>query len=74
MNVFDLKRGEQAEIKSIEISGGALERLTALGFTVGKKIELLSYSLFKSGALISCGAVRLGVRSTLAKKITVACV
>lgn len=71
MNVFDLKKGDFATIKNIELSGSALERLTALGFKSGEKIEVLSYSLFKSSVLLSCNAVRLGVRASLAKKIGV---
>ncbi len=72
MNVFDLKMGEVATIKRIDLSGGALERLTALGFKVGEKVEVLSYSLFKSSVLLSCNAVRLGVRKPIAIKIEVA--
>lgn len=71
MNVFDLKMGEIAKIKRIDLSGSALERLNALGFKTGEQIEVLSYSLFKSSVLISCNAVRLGIRKPLALKIEV---
>lgn len=71
MNAFDLKKGDFAIIKRINLTGSALERLTALGFKSGEKIEVLSYSLFKSSVLISCNAVRLGVRASLAKRIEV---
>ncbi len=71
MNVFDLKMGEFATIKRIDLSGGALERFTALGFKAGERVEVLSYSLFKSSVLLSCNAVRLGVRKPLALKIEV---
>lgn len=71
MNVFDLKMGEIAKIKRIDLSGSALERLNALGFKAGEQIEILSYSLFKSSVLLSCNAVRLGIRKPLALKIEV---
>ena len=72
MNVFDLKMGETARIKRIDLTGSALERLNSLGFKAGEQVEVLSYSLFKSGVLISCNAVRLGLRKPLALKIGVA--
>ena len=71
MNVFDLKMGEVAKIKRIDLDGSALERLTALGLKVGERVEVLSYSLFKSSVLLSCNAVRLGIRKPLALKIEV---
>lgn len=71
MNVFDLKMGEVAKIKRIDLTGSALERLLSLGIAVGETVEVLSYSLFKGSVLISCNAVRVGVRKSLAKKIEV---
>ena len=71
MNVFNLKSGETAIIKRIDLTGSALERLNALGFKVGEQVEVLSFSLFKSSVLLSCNAVRLGIRKGLASKIVV---
>ena len=71
MSVFDLKAGDSAVIKKINISGGAEQRLSSLGIVVGKRVEVLAFSLFKSGVLLGCGAVRLGVRKLLASKIEV---
>ena len=71
MSVFDLKKGESAYVKSCNLSGGSLARLNSLGITVGKKITVLSFSLFKSSVLIGCGTVRLGLRAALAKSIEV---
>ncbi|MBD5584739.1 MAG: ferrous iron transport protein A [Clostridia bacterium] len=71
MNVFDLKMGEVAKIRRIDLTGSALERLLSLGLAVGETVEVLSYSLFKGSVLISCNAVRVGVRKSLAKKIEV---
>ena len=71
MSVFDLKEGECARITDIALEGGARSRLDALGIKVGEKVEVIAFSLFKSSVLISCAAVRIGVRKALAKKIEV---
>ena len=71
MSVFDLKKGESAYITGCNLSGNSLARLNSLGITAGKKITVLSFSLFKSSVLIGCGAVRLGLRAALAKCIEV---
>ena len=71
MSVFDLSKGESGIIKSCSISGNSLARLNSLGITAGKKITVLSFSLFKGSVLIGCGSVRLGLRAALAKSIEV---
>lgn len=71
MSVFDLKAGEEAIILKTNFSGGAAARLAALGITAGKRVTVLAFSLFKSSVLIGCGAVRLGVRKSLARLIEV---
>lgn len=71
MGIFDLKRGESAEIVAIRVSGGAAERLSALGVAAGKKITVLSYSLFKTSVLLQCGYVRVGVRKSVARGLEV---
>ncbi len=71
MSVFDLKAGECARITDIALEGGARSRLDVLGIKVGEKVEVIAFSLFKSSVLISCAAVRIGVRKALAKKIEV---
>ncbi len=71
-SVFDLKCGECGKITKILIEGSARTRLDSLGVTVGKRITVLSFSLFKSGVLVGCGAVRLGLRKALARQIEVA--
>ena len=70
-SVFDLKCGECAKITRIAVEGSAKTRLDSLGVTVGKRVTVLSFSLFKSGVLIGCGAVRLGLRKALAHQIEV---
>ena len=71
MSVFDLKKGESGIIKSCNLAGSTAARLSSLGITAGRKIVVLSFSLFKSSVLIGCGAVRLGLRAVLAKNIEV---
>ena len=71
MTVFDLKRGEVAKIEKINIDGGARARLSSLGIKEGERVEVLSFSLFRSSVLLTVGAVRLGIRKSLATKIFV---
>ena len=66
MGVFDLKIGESAYITKINAGGSIFERLSSLGFSVGKKVKVLSYSLFKSSVLLGCGEVRLALRKSVA--------
>ena len=68
MRVYDLKQGEVGKITKIELSGSALERLSALGVRVGEQVEVISFSLLKSSVLISCAAVGWGSQSTSHKK------
>lgn len=71
MDIFDLKKGDFGQIKGIFAMGNTLKRLNSLGIEVNKKIEILSYSLFKSAVLIGCGSVKVGMRKRLAKQIEV---
>jgi len=71
MTLYDLKKGEKAKITSISFGGGAHARLASLGISEGKTVNILSFSLFKSAVLISCGYVRLGIRKALASQIEV---
>ena len=71
MSVFDLSAGDSGYIKSCNLSGSAAARLSSLGIVAGKKITVLSFSLFRGSVLIGCGAVRLGIRAALARQIEV---
>lgn len=71
MSVFDLKAGECAYIKGCALSGNAEIRLRSLGIIAGKKVTVIAFSLFKSSVLLSCGAVRVGIRKAIAKSIEV---
>ena len=72
MTVLDLGVGKSAAISKITAPEAAAERLRALGFTSGRVITVLGYSLFKSSVLLACGSVRLAARRSLAKGIEVA--
>lgn len=72
MTVFDLKKGDEAKVTAIKLEGSAAARLTALGLKIGTRVQILSFSLFKSAVLIAFGAVRVGVRKRLAERIEVA--
>ena len=71
MSVFDLSVGDSGYIKSCNLSGSTSARLSSLGITAGRKICVLSFSLFRGSVLIGCGAVRVGIRAALAKHIEV---
>lgn len=71
MTVFDLKKGDTAIVKKVNIEGSAAARLAALGLKNDTCIKILSFSLFKSAALLNFGAVRLGIRRPMAEKIEV---
>lgn len=72
MTVFDLKKGDEAKVTAIKLEGSAAARLTSLGLKIGTRVQILSFSLFKSAVLIAFGAVRVGVRKHLAERIEVA--
>ena len=72
MTVFDLKEGTSGKVVRMDITGPAATRLKALGLVAGVEVRALAFSLFKGGVLIGFGAVRLGMRKALAKKIEVA--
>ena len=71
MTAFNLGAGKSAKIINVTAVGSAAERLAALGFTRGRVITVLGYSILSSSVLLSCGAVRLAVRRSLADKIEV---
>ena len=71
MTVFDLKKGDKAIVKRVNLSGGTAARLASLGLKNDTCITVLSFSLFKSAALLSFNAVRLGIRRAVAEQIEV---
>ena len=72
VTVFDLPTGKSGKVVKMDITGPAAARLKALGLREGVEVRVLAFSLFKSGVLLGFGAVRLGMRKALARKIEVA--
>lgn len=71
MTVFDLKKGQSANIIAVKADGSLKARLTSLGIVEGARVEFIGFSLFKSSVLIACAAVRVGLRKNTAQKIEV---
>ena len=71
MTVFNLKKNTKAKVVAVDIVGAPQYRLFSLGITVGAIVQVLSFSLFKSAVLLSCGAVRVSMRKDYAQKIVV---
>ena len=71
MTVLDLKKGDKAIVKRVNLSGGAAARLASLGLKNNTCVTILSFSLFKSAVLLSFNAVRLGIRRPIAEQIEV---
>ena len=71
MTVFNLQKNQSARITQMDVYGAPQRRLFSLGIVVGAKIKVISFSLFKSAVLISCGAIRLSMRKDFAKLIRV---
>lgn len=72
MSVFDLKKGEEAEILSVAVDGAAGERLASLGVKSGRSVKVIAFSLFSGSVLIGVGYNRIAVRRSVAQKIEVA--
>lgn len=71
MSVFDLQVGESGKILSISAQGAAASRLAAIGFSSGKKVTVLGFSLFKSSVLVGINSTRAALRRTIAEGIEV---
>lgn len=72
MSVFDLQTGESGIIKKIGVQGAAASRLTAMGFSSGKKVTVLGFSLFKSSVLVGINSTRAALRKSVAQSVEVA--
>ena len=71
MNAWQLERGRCAVIKDVRLSGSAAARLHSLGFVRGQKVTAAGRSLLDGSVLLTCGAVRLAVRRSVAEGIEV---
>lgn len=66
-----MKPGQCARILSVKTEGGLSARLNSLGIREGETVECIAFSTFKSSVLISCAAVRVGLRRSIAKRIEI---
>lgn len=71
MTVFQCLKGDIKTIAAVNVQGAAAQRLKSMGFVAGKRVTVLGFSFFKSSVLVSCGAVRVGIRRQLAQQIEV---
>lgn len=71
MKLSQIKIGESCEIIAVNLPHAECSRLASLGIKSGVRVEVLAFSLFKSGVLISFQGVRVGIRHELAQNIEV---
>lgn len=71
MSVFDLQVGESGKILRISAQGAAASRLAAIGFSSGKKLTVLGFSLFKSSVLVAINSTRAALRRSVAECVEV---
>ena len=65
----DLKPGEKGIIQTIHAEQGLHQRLNALGFRIGKKIELIRRASFNGPLHVRIGATDIILRSIEAQRI-----
>ena len=71
MKLSLLKLKESGVITEIKVKGELLNRLNALGVTVGAKIKVQAFSYFNNPILISLRNYTLALRKEIADKIKV---
>ncbi|MGN0815067.1 MAG: ferrous iron transport protein A [Candidatus Coproplasma sp.] len=71
MSVFDLQVGESGKIMRISSQGAAASRLSAIGFSNGKRLTVLGFSLFKSSVLVAVNSTRVALRKSVAECVEV---
>ena len=70
-NLTDLVSGESATILAIQTDDALRQRLLALGFRVGKRIELIRKASFSGPLQVRIGTTDILLRKNEAAKITV---
>jgi ferrous iron transport protein A len=70
-NLTDLASGESAIILAIQTDDALRQRLLALGFRVGKRIELIRKASFSGPLQVRIGTTDILLRKIEAAKITV---
>lgn len=70
-NLDHLKTGESATIKAVNAGKGLIERLAALGFRSGKKIEIIRRASFNGPLQVRIGSTDIILRGSEAHLIQV---
>lgn len=71
VNLETLKPGEAATIAAVHTDRALYYRLTALGFRVGKRIEVIRHGRFSGPLHVRIGATDIMLRRKEAQKIEV---
>lgn len=71
IELADLKPGETATITSVHADRGLSYRLAALGFRIGKPIEMVRHAKFSGPLHVRIGTTDVMLRRKEAEKITV---
>lgn len=71
VDLTDLKPGESATINSVHTDRSLYYRLAALGFRVGKRIEVIRHAKFSGPMQVRIGTTDVMLRRKEAEKITV---
>ncbi len=66
-----LTSGEQATIRSIDAEEGLFQRMTAMGFRIGRQIELVRRASFSGPLHVRVGSTDVVLRQTEARRIQV---
>jgi ferrous iron transport protein A len=69
ISLASLQPGEQATIRSINAEEGLFQRLNALGFRIGKQIELVRRARFSGPMHVRIGSTDIVLRLSEAKRI-----
>ncbi len=72
ISLASLQPGEQATIRAINAEEGLFQRLTALGFRIGKRIELVRRARFAGPLHVRIGSTDIVLRETEARRIQIA--
>lgn len=70
-SLASLQPGEQATIRAINAEEGLFQRLSALGFRIGKQIELVRRGRFSGPLHVRIGSTDIVMRQSEARRIQI---
>lgn len=71
ISLASLQPGEQATIRAINAEEGLFQRLTALGFRIGKRIDLIRRASFSGPLHVRIGSTDIVMRQSEACRILI---